>query len=232
MTDGQSIASLPTVSTLVKSSGTALHSMAPMKSVPPLHPYLRTSKRGYYQNTGPRTGVKHLLTPTGSQACSSAVPAAEALDSTVPMTRRNGLTSSNAGNTPKAYIPAPAVWPLTLQILVQEALARLEIKEQRIKEAYENEVDTLEEYKQNKLRLKAERETLLADAERLRQQASQTPEEVPSKAEVMRRITNIYELISNPDVDNETKGNALRSVVKKIVFDRKLGRFSFHYYIS
>jgi len=118
------------------------------------------------------------------------------------------------------------------EILVQEALARLEIKEQRIKEAYENEVDTLEEYKQNKLRLKAERETLLADAERLRQQASQTPEEVPSKAEVMRRITNIYELISNPDVDNETKGNALRSVVKKIVFDRKLGRFSFHYYIS
>lgn len=118
------------------------------------------------------------------------------------------------------------------EILVQEALARLEIKEQRIKEAYENEVDTLEEYKQNKLRLKAERETLLADAERLRQQARQTPEEVPSKAEVMRRITNIYELISNPDVDNETKGNALRSVVKKIVFDRKPGRFSFHYYIS
>ncbi len=118
------------------------------------------------------------------------------------------------------------------EILIQEALARLEIKEQRIKEAYENEVDTLEEYKQNKLRLKAERETLLADAERLSQQARQTPEAVPSKAEVMRRITNIYELISNPDVDNETKGNALRSVVKKIVFDRKLGRFSFHYYIS
>lgn len=118
------------------------------------------------------------------------------------------------------------------EILIQEALARLEIKEQRIKEAYENEVDTLEEYKQNKLRLKAEREALLADAERLRQQARQTPEAVPSKAEVMRRITNIYELISNQDVDNETKGNALRSVVKKIVFDRKLGRFSFHYYIS
>ncbi len=43
------------------------------------------------------------------------------------------------------------------EIAIQEALVRLEVKERRIREAYENEIDTLEEYKQNKLRLKAER---------------------------------------------------------------------------
>lgn len=118
------------------------------------------------------------------------------------------------------------------EIIIQDALARLQIKERRIKEAYENEIDTLEEYRQNKLRLKAERETLLADAQRIQQKVSQEAESMPDKAQVMRKVSRVCDLISDPAVDNETKGNALRSVVKKIVFDRKLGRFSFYYYIS
>lgn len=118
------------------------------------------------------------------------------------------------------------------EFAIQDALTRLQVKERRIKEAYENEIDTLEEYRQNKLRLKAEKETLLADAGRIRLQASREAESVPDKAQVMQRISNVYELISDPNVDNETKGNALRSVIKKIIFDRKLGRFSFYYYIS
>ncbi|WP_455648964.1 recombinase family protein [Enterocloster citroniae] len=120
----------------------------------------------------------------------------------------------------------------TEEAVIYEALARLDVKERRIKEAYENEIDTLEEYKQNKLRLKNERETLLADAERIHQKTAQAEDAVPDKAEVMRRVGSVYELISAPDVDNEAKGNALRSVVKKIVFDRKQGLFSFYYYIS
>ena len=118
------------------------------------------------------------------------------------------------------------------EVAIYETLARLDVKERRIREAYENEIDTLEEYRQNKLRLKNEREALLAEAERIHQQHAQAKENVPDKAEVMRRISSVYELISAQDIDNETKGNALRSVVKEIVFDRKLGRFSFYYYTS
>ncbi|MBS7005664.1 MAG: recombinase family protein [Enterocloster clostridioformis] len=88
------------------------------------------------------------------------------------------------------------------EVAIQEALARLEVKERRIREAYENEIDTLEEYKQNKLRLKAEREELMADAERLRRQAEQSP------------------------------ANALRKIVKEIVFDRSQGHLHIHFYIS
>ena len=115
---------------------------------------------------------------------------------------------------------------------IYEDLTRLDVKERRIREAYENGIDTLEEYRQNKLRLKNERDTLLADAGRIRQRAAQAEDAVPDKAEVMGRVSSVYGLISDPDVDNETKGNALRSVVKEIVFDRKSGRFSFYYYTS
>ena len=47
-----------------------------------------------------------------------------------------------------------------LEQLKQE-LARLSTRELRIKLAYENEIDTLEEYKENKIRLQKQRESLL-----------------------------------------------------------------------
>lgn len=118
------------------------------------------------------------------------------------------------------------------EVAIQEALARLEVKERRIREAYENEIDTLEEYKQNKLRLKSEREELMADAERLHRQAEQAPDVVPSKEDVMRQVAHVHEIISDSNIDYETKGNALRKIVKDIVFDRKKGHLYIHFYVS
>lgn len=118
------------------------------------------------------------------------------------------------------------------EVAIQEALARLEVKERRIREAYENEIDTLEEYKQNKLRLKAEREELMADAERLRRQAEQSPAKVPSKEDIMRQIAHVHEILADPNISYEIKGNALRKIVKEIVFDRSQGHLHIHFYIS
>ena len=118
------------------------------------------------------------------------------------------------------------------EIAFQEAMARMEVKELRIREAYENEIDTLEEYKQNKLRLKTEREELEANFAQIREKAAWEPEAIPGKAELLRRISVVYEMVSDPNVNYEIKGNALRAVIKKIVFDRKSSRFSFYYYLS
>ena len=60
------------------------------------------------------------------------------------------------------------------EIAIKEALERITVKERRIREAYENEIDTLEEYKQNKLRLNAERKELENALDQLRQKAQQT----------------------------------------------------------
>ena len=53
-----------------------------------------------------------------------------------------------------------------LEQLKQE-LARLSTRELRIKLAYENEIDTLEEYKENKIRLQKQRESLLENIKEL-----------------------------------------------------------------
>ena len=48
----------------------------------------------------------------------------------------------------------------------------------------------------------------------------------------MKKLQNAYDLISDPDTDYETKGNALRSVIKKIVYDKEDNKLKFYYYIS
>lgn len=129
------------------------------------------------------------------------------------------------------YIPRRDVETVSQETVLREALARTDVKEQRIREAYEGGVDTLDEYKANKARLAAEREEIRSDLARLAASEGAT-KKAPDKAEVMRRIQDVYALVSDPDVSNEDKGNALRSVLTKIVFDRKEGRFSFFYYVS
>ena len=51
--------------------------------------------------------------------------------------------------------------------LILAAMSRLEVNERRIREAYENGVDTLEEYRQNKTRLQTERTHLEQSLEAL-----------------------------------------------------------------
>ncbi len=113
--------------------------------------------------------------------------------------------------------------------ILNDALARLEIKEARIRDAYENEIDTLEEYKANKERLANERENLLREYDSLRERYK-AEDDTPPVEEVLARIKTVYDLICNPDVGDDVKGVAIRSVLKEIIWDRSKKEFTFHYY--
>lgn len=130
------------------------------------------------------------------------------------------------------YVPSADIQNQSEEALIQEALTRLETKERRIKEAYENEVDTLEEYKDNKCRLQAERKSLLTSLERLHQEQPDFSNQIAHKQKLLAEIATIYDFVLDPNVSNEDKGNALRRVLKKIVFDRKTSVFTFFYYVS
>lgn len=114
---------------------------------------------------------------------------------------------------------------------LRDALARLSMKETRVRDAYENGIDTLEEYRENRRRLSAERDEL-TQALDLLHKAAAPPENIPDSREVIRRIRTVYDLLISPDVDFAIKGNALRSVVKYIEFDRRNDRISVRYYTS
>lgn len=114
--------------------------------------------------------------------------------------------------------------------VLEAALARVDVKELRIKDAYENGIDSLEEYRSNKLRLQDERESLEKELRELTAQEPAVPA-ADQRANLMRDIQNTYDIISNPDVDYEVKGIALRRVIKKIVLNKQSNRLEVHYYV-
>lgn len=134
------------------------------------------------------------------------------------------------GNFEYDRIPRPASEQDSSQkVAIEVKLERLALKEERIRAAYENGIDSLEEYRTRKEQLLKERTELEAELASL-ESADRSP--APSHEELMERVKTVHDLLCSPDVDFETKGTALRSILKFIVFDRKADRFEFHYYIS
>lgn len=118
--------------------------------------------------------------------------------------------------------------------LILAAMSRLEVKECRIREAYENGVDTLEEYRQNKMRLQTERTHLEQSLEALSARPESEMPPAVQKETILKNIHSAYSLLIDPDVDYEMKGAAVRSVIKKIVVYREGPRdcrFQFYYYV-
>ena len=113
---------------------------------------------------------------------------------------------------------------------LEAALSRLAVKEARIRDAYENGIDSLDEYRTNKERLTAERTALNQELANLSSREPEIPLSL-QKAAVMENIRSAYNLISNPDVSYEIKGAALRRIVKKIIYYRSENRLEFHYYV-
>lgn len=112
---------------------------------------------------------------------------------------------------------------------LQQELDKMDSREDRIRLAYENGVDTLEEYKESKKRLKMVREGLQKQIE---ETVSIPQGKVPQKEDVLAQVKTVYDIIRNPDVDYNTKGTVMRSLFEDIVYDKKNGELIFHLYIS
>lgn len=112
--------------------------------------------------------------------------------------------------------------------LLKAQLEKLKNREQRIQLAYENGIDTLEEYKENKSRIKKEREEIE------KMIASYTPPEPQSLSneDVKKCIQKVYDVVKNPAIDYEVKGVFMRSLVEEIIYDKDNKRLLFHLYIS
>lgn len=103
-------------------------------------------------------------------------------------------------------------------------------------EIFENEVDTLEEFKENKKRLQTERERILSEIDKIKnlvnRQTKKSSSEVSTQKDMLVKVRGVYEAISNPDIDCQTKGLFIRSILEDIVYDKENKRLLFHFYYS
>ena len=103
--------------------------------------------------------------------------------------------------------------------IIRTQIQRLEIRLERVRIAYEDGVDTLEEYKENK-------KSILNEIEKLKEMLEtagddEPEEELPIDKKELRRLT---EILKDADVSNVEKNNMARTIFKEIIKGGKDGK--------
>lgn len=114
-----------------------------------------------------------------------------------------------------------------LKTILEDQIKKIDVKLQRIKEAYMNGIDTLEEYKENKRIVQGEKDSLEKQLSELKKEKNSTKNE---DKDMLMRVKNVYDILSSDSVDVTTKSEVLRSVVDKIVYDREKDLLKVYYY--
>lgn len=110
--------------------------------------------------------------------------------------------------------------------LLLENLNQLEIKEKRIKLAYEDGIDSLEEYKENKNRLLKEKEKIL---EKINQTKSKKKRKQNDSEKVFKKCKSVFNLLNDPTIDNNTKTTICHELFEKIVFKKDEQKLVIYY---
>lgn len=103
---------------------------------------------------------------------------------------------------------------------LEHQLQKLDAKEKRIKAAYQNGIDSLEEYKSNKEAIHHERQLINEALEKLLPRPDAQSKELLDR-KMRENLMELLEIITDASIDYIKKGSSMRAVVDHIVFDRK-----------
>lgn len=119
----------------------------------------------------------------------------------------------------EAVKPISCDYNLQLEELNRQ-FSRLSQREVRAKNAYLDGIDSKEEYKTNKENIKKEQDALIMQIEALTLKSKQDMLQQESTPNRIDNVEDVVSILENETFDFEQKGNALRSIVDYIVFDR------------
>lgn len=103
---------------------------------------------------------------------------------------------------------------------LERQLQKIDAKEKRIKAAYQNGIDTLEEYKANKEALNNE-QRIIEDSIRELTPSDDTQDKELLDQKMRQNLSDLLCVIKDDSIDYVKKGNMMRNVVDHIVFNRK-----------
>ncbi len=103
--------------------------------------------------------------------------------------------------------------------MLEERLRGLSAKEERIKASYREGIDTLEEYKDNKSLIQKERDDIEHQLAELSNDSSDSTHN--ATAAILKKVSNVYSIISSDQYTDAQKNTALRQIIDKIVYNRK-----------
>lgn len=98
-------------------------------------------------------------------------------------------------------------------------------KLQKIKDAYQSGIDTLEEYKENKAKIM---ETISALQQELEKE---TPQQTFAPKKYAKKVMSVVKLIESPVATPQAKNEALRTIISKIVFNKANSSLDIYFYL-
>lgn len=114
-----------------------------------------------------------------------------------------------------------------LKTILENQIKKIDVKLQRIKEAYMNGIDTIEEYKENKQAVQEEKQHLEKQLSEIKEEKSNSKDD---DEDMLLRVKNVYDILSSDSVDATTKNDVLRSVVEKIIYEKDKDLLKVYYY--
>lgn len=114
-----------------------------------------------------------------------------------------------------------------LKTILEDQIKKIDVKLQRIKEAYMNGIDTIEEYKENKQAVQEEKQHLEKQLSEIKEEKSNSKDD---DEDMLLRVKNVYDILSSDSVDATTKNDVLRSVVEKIIYEKDRDLLKVYYY--
>lgn len=109
--------------------------------------------------------------------------------------------------------------------LLNTKISEAKRKFERIKDAYENGVDTIEEYKTNKEKINDEIKKLQEAIDKIKsEKENDSPADENQSSNIRGKLLKISDILKSPEVTCEEKNSVLKSVVKEIVKTGEDGR--------
>lgn len=111
--------------------------------------------------------------------------------------------------------------------IILNQLSKLNDKEARIKQAFRDGIDTIEEYKENKQLIADERKALQSQLESLSPASSDD-----SSTEMLKNISTVLDIVKDTSNDTLTRANAIRSVVDHCVYDKENDKLEVYFFLQ
>lgn len=121
--------------------------------------------------------------------------------------------------------PSPAADSSILNSLKRK-LEDIDKKELRIKRAYMDGIDSIEEYKSNKSILLKERENLSTQLAAISKPAAPASD----MSAMIDKIKSVYAALLDDSLTMQNKNEIFKTVVEKIVYDKEKGEIEIHFY--
>ena len=121
------------------------------------------------------------------------------------------------------------VIPTNIKNVLRDQIADLDKKERRIRKAYMDGIDSLEEYKESRDLITKQRDELEVKLAAIENPSSTITDE--DRHQLVQKIHDVWDLLQDDQVDMLEKSDAIKEICEKITYDKEENKLRIYFKI-